>query len=39
MYKDWEEDKEFLLHDVLPVLGVAFASYVLLVLYITAFCE
>ena len=39
MYKDWDEDKEFLLHDVLPVLGVAFASYVLLVLYITAFCD
>ena len=37
MYKDWQEDKEFLLHGVLPFLGVAFASYVLLVLYIAVF--
>lgn len=34
MYKDWPEDKQFLLHGVLPFLGVAFASYVLLVLFI-----
>lgn len=39
MYKDWQEDKEFILHGVIPFLGVAFASYVLLVLYIVAFCD
>ena len=37
MYKDWNEDKQFILHGVLPFLGVAFASYVLLVLYIAVF--
>ena len=39
MYKDWPEDKEFLLHGVLPFLVVAFAAYVFLVLYIAAFCD
>lgn len=27
MYKDWQEDKQFILHGVLPFLGVVFASY------------
>ena len=37
MYKDWDEDKQFLLHGVLPFLGVAFAAYVFLVLFIVIF--
>lgn len=37
MYKDWQEDKEFLLHGVLPFLVVAFAAYVFLVLFIAIF--
>lgn len=37
MYKDWQEDKDFILHGVLPFLVVAFASYVLFVLFIAIF--
>lgn len=37
MYKDWDEDKEFLLYGVLPFLVVAFAAYVFLVLFIAIF--
>ena len=39
MYKSWNEDKQFLLHGVLPFLVAVFASYVFLVLYIAAFCD
>lgn len=39
MYKDWNEDKEFVLHGVLPFLGAALVGYILLVLYIAAFCD
>lgn len=39
MYKDWHEDKQFLLNGVLPFLGVMFASYVFLVLFIAVFGE
>ena len=39
MYKDWDEDKQFLLHGVLPFLVVAFAAYVFLVLYFACFCN
>ena len=39
MYKDWPEDKEFLLNGVLPFLGVMFASYVFLVLFVAVFGE
>lgn len=39
MYKDWPEDKEFLLNDVLPFFGVMFAAYVFFVLYIAVFGE
>lgn len=39
MYKDWNEDKEFVLHGVLPFLGAALVGYILLVLYIVAFCD
>lgn len=39
MYKDWQEDKQFLLHGVLPFLGIVFAVYVFLVLYFACFCN
>ena len=39
MYKDWQEDKQFILHGVLPFLGAMFTGYVFLVLYIAAFCD
>lgn len=37
MYKDWNEDKNFILHGVLPFLGITLASYIFLVLYIAVF--
>lgn len=39
MYKDWQEDKQFLLNDVLPFLGVVFAAYVFLILFVAVFGE
>lgn len=39
LYKDWQEDKQFILHGVLPFLGFTLAGYLLLVLYIAAFCD
>lgn len=39
MYKDWQEDKQFLLHGVLPFLGITLASYAFLVLFIAIFGE
>lgn len=39
MYKDWQEDKQFILHGVLPFVGVMLASYVFLILFIAVFGE
>ncbi len=39
MYKSWQEDKQFLLHDVLPFLAAVFAGYIFLVLYFACFCN
>lgn len=39
MYKSWNEDKQFLLHGVLPFASVVFAAYVFLVLFVAVFGE
>lgn len=39
MYKDWQEDKQFILHGVLPFVGVMFATYVFLILFVAVFGE
>lgn len=39
MYKDWQEDKEFLLHDVFPFVSVMLAAYIFLVLFVAVFGE
>lgn len=37
MYKSWQEDKQFLLHDVFPFVSVMLAGYVFLILFIAVF--
>ena len=37
MYKDWQEDKLFILHSVLPFLGAMLVGYVFLVLFVAVF--
>lgn len=39
MYKDWPEDKEFLMNGVFPFVGVMLAGYVFLILFIAVFGE
>lgn len=39
MYKSWPEDKQFLLHGVLPFVGVMLAGYVFLILFVAVFGE
>ena len=37
IYKDWPEDKRFILHGVLPFVSVMFAAYVFLILFVAVF--
>lgn len=39
MYKDWQEDKQFLLNGILPFVSVMFAAYVFLILFVAVFGE